>query len=529
MGRTMSSKPQRSNGRHPMSTTGKWLRRSSVFVVGIGAVLGTSLTADAGNPPPTTGPGPGVTPSGPTPTIEMNTGVLLVKESLDGKVGRETGAGVMMAAVTPMAGNKLLMTWMDSDVKRIDSGWQGKVAVVQMNQTSAPSVVVPPTQITAYSGERPFNHPAVAATSAGNYAIIAFASTKEDGMNTREWAMVVDATGKVVFDSMKFGTDDGNTGGTTVYLAGKDANGDDKFVVGYQHNNNESLVAGLTLTMSNGMPTLKQTFNTEFYRPTNIGRPVIAVIDSKTATACTEVGDNRPPEYGIGCAVLDTNTGNIITGGGGDAVGKDVHNGIVAASHPDVDPKIYMNQASLALLPNGQCALGVVQSNGAGRNNNRGGANYSLLYQIDCKTLSVVSKTDPTTPVAPWQRHATLITSLYGSAGATFVGHIGCSSTGSGSAGVQMVNVDPAKGIAAIDKQSMLLPVSWACDSAWLANKGLRNPNDQGREFINALGSVPNPAYQVQGGWMPEASHFLISTVPFVRNHDKMGTGTGGG
>jgi MYXO-CTERM domain-containing protein len=498
--------PQKSNERLQMNTTRSCLRLSTGFLVGTGVLLAGALPAYA------------------VPTVAMNTGVLLVKESLDGRVGRETGAGVMMAAVAPMTGNKLIATWMDSDVDVIDAGWQGKVAVIQMNATSAPSLIVPPTQITTYNGERPFNHPDVAVSMAGTHAVIAFASTKEDGSNTREYAMVVDATGHIVVDSLKFGTDDGNTGGTSIYYAGQDAMGHDRFIAGYQHNNNDSWVAGLVLDTSTATPTLTQTYNTEFYNPTNIGRPKLAIVDANTATACTEVGDNRPPEYGIGCAVINTNDGTILAGGGGSDQNLDVHNGIVAASHPDQDPKIYMNQASVAYLGSGQCALGVVQSDGAGRNNNRGGTNVSLLYQIDCKTLKVLGQTSPTMGVAPFQRHAELITSIYSNAGLTYVGHVGCSSTGAGSAGAQMVAVDPVKGIAALDsttRQNQLLPVSWGCDSAWLANKGLRNPNDQGRDFIRAIGNVKNPGYQIQGGWMPEASNFMVVTVPMVRMHDK--------
>ncbi len=490
-----------------------WLRRSTGVMVSAGCVLSAAASAHA------------------NPTVEMQTGVLLVKQSLDGKVGRETGAGVMMSALTQLTNNKILVTWMDSDVPRIDSGWQGKVAVIQINQKSAPSIVVPPTQITAFQGERPFNHPQVATDASGKYAVINFASTKDQGDNTRQYAMVVDENGKVVVDATQFGRNDGNTGAASIQYAGKDANGNSRFIAGYQHNNNESLVAGLVLDTSGATPTLTQTYDKEFYRPTNIGRPEIAIVDADTATVCTEVGNNRPDEYGIGCAVINTNDGTILTGGGGDAVGKDVHNGIVVASHPDQAPKIYMNQATIAPLGNGQCALGVVQSNGAGRNNNRGGTNVSLLYQVDCKTLKVLSQTMPTMGVAPFQRHAALITSQYGNQGQTFVGHLGCSSTGGGAAAIQMVGVDQVKGIQMLDstaRQSQLLPVSWSCDSAWLSNKGLRNPNDQGRDFIRAISGVANPGYQVPGGWMPEASSFLVTSVPFVRGQANGGGGGGG-
>src|SRR5579859_4544966 len=77
------------NGRQQMNHHSV-LRYTTPLVVGAGVLLGGAASAWA------------------NPTVEMNTGVLLVKESLDGRVGRETGAGVMMATVAPMAGNKLI-------------------------------------------------------------------------------------------------------------------------------------------------------------------------------------------------------------------------------------------------------------------------------------------------------------------------------------------------------------------------------------------------------------------------------------
>jgi MYXO-CTERM domain-containing protein len=65
-----------------------------------------------------------------------------------------------------------------------------------------------------------------------------------------------------------------------------------------------------------------------------------------------------------------------------------------------------------------------------------------------------------------------------------------------------------------VDKVNNLLPVMWQCDTAWLSYKGLRNPNNQGRDFLHTVGSVPNPGYQNPNGWMPEVSHFAVSLVP---------------
>jgi MYXO-CTERM domain-containing protein len=513
------------------------LRRSTGVLLSAGVVFSVAATAQA------------------APTVEMKTGVLLVKQSLDGKVRQDTGAGVMMTQLVSMANNQLMSVWMDSDVPTPNGSpndnnngmWEGKLSVVQLNQKGAPSIVVPPTQFTSFGGDRPFNHPSVAADPTGKYVVVAFASSKDDQDNTQEYAMVLDTTGKVLVPAMHIGLqDDGNnTGATNIRFTHVDGSGNARFMVGYQHNNNESYVAGLSLATTGATPALTQAFNTQFYRPTNIGRPEIAVIDTTSSTVCTEVGNNRPPEYGIGCAVIDNDKGTIITGGGNQRDGNgnksSVTNGIVVPSNaydsngnPTSNPT-YMNQATLAFLGNGLCALGVSESNGAGKNTNRGGSNITHAYTINCKTLAVVSSTDPMTPVAPWQRHSTLLTTEFGNQGQIFSAHIGCSETGAGSAAVQMVPVDATGKIGALDKAAQLLPISWACDSAMLSNKGLRNPNDQGRDFIKALPNVANPGYQVPGGWMPEAKSFLVTAVPFVEglNSPTMsssnGTGSGSG
>jgi len=67
-----------------------------------------------------------------------------------------------------------------------------------------------------------------------------------------------------------------------------------------------------------------------------------------------------------------------------------------------------------------------------------------------------------------------------------------------------------------------MMPVMWQCDTAWLSYKGLRNPRDQGRDFLHTLGSIPNPGFQDPKGWMPEVSHFAVSLVPAV--HDQTAT-----
>ena len=136
-----------------MATTSKRARRLVGLMAGAGFLFGGAAVADAS-------------------TVQLATGILPVKISQSGTVRRATGAGVMMASITPMENNKIFAVWMDSDIQRPNnarSNWQGKVAVIQLNADAAPSIVTPPTQISSNGGNRPYNHPSVATTPDGKF------------------------------------------------------------------------------------------------------------------------------------------------------------------------------------------------------------------------------------------------------------------------------------------------------------------------------------------------------------------------
>ncbi len=407
-----------------------------------------------------------------------------------------------------------------SDANDNNGYWEGKTAVIQLNAEAAPQILNT-QQITSFDGDRPFDHPRLA--SAGDYVLVGFASSIEDPNITNEYVMVLDSTGNVapltgtslngdnqvqddhgkILPVLNVGQNDGdNHGASEMLYIGKDAQGADHFIGGYLHNNNDSYAYGMAVTKTATGYSAKQTWSTLFTRPANIGRPTIAVTGPTTATACAAKGNNRPPEIGIECVTLNTMTGQI------------TNKALVAPSQPD--QKVYMNQPTITNLGNGICGLGIVMSDGQGRNNNGHflGSNTSMAYTVDCNTLEIKNTQ---TAVAPFQRHATMTSSVFGNQGQTFMGSLGCSSTGAGGAGLQLISVD-SNGMMSVDKQNNLMPVMWQCDTAWLSYKGLRNPQNQGRDFLHTLGNVPNPGYGDPKGWMPEVSNFAVSLVPAV--HD---------
>jgi MYXO-CTERM domain-containing protein len=467
-------------------------------------------------------------------TVQLNTGVLLVKQSTDAKVKRGTGAGILMPRLEQMAGNKVMAIWMDSapdstvppsDANDNNGYWEGKVAMIQLNAEAAPTIVTT-KQISNFDGDRPFNHPRLA--SAGDYAVVNFASTIEDPNTTNQYVMIVDSSaevpeiqgtslngdnqvtdshGNVVKTVLNVGENDGdNHGAAEMHYVGKDTNGVDHFLGGYLHNNNDTYIFGLSVQKSATGYRVTQDWKTLIARPANIGRPTCAVTGATTATCCAAKGNNRPPEIGIQCVAMDTTKGTIL------------NKVIVAPSNPE--QKVYMNQPTITYLGNNTCGLGVVMSDGQGRNRNGHflGTNTSMAYTVDCTTLQTKNTQ---IGVAPFQRHAVIGSSLFGNQGQTFMGALGCSSTGAGAAGIQLIGVD-SNGTMTVDKQNNMLPVMWQCDTAWLSYKGLRNPNNQGRDFLHALGSVPNPGFQDPKGWMPEVSHFAIAAVPAVKDQTSL-------
>jgi len=463
-------------------------------------------------------------------TVSLSTGVVLIKESTNAPVKRGTGAGILMPRLEQMNGNKLLAVWMDSapdsvvpqsDANDNNGYWEGKVSVIQLNAESAPTIVST-QQFTDFPGDRPANHMRLA--SAGDFAVINLASTLEDPNTTNQYVMVMDSTGAVmpitgsalnndtaptkdtngkVQQVLNVGLDDGNNhGAAEMHFISTDASGVSHFLGGFLHNNNDSYAFGLDVQKTATGYSVKQTWRTLFTRPANIGRPTCAVTSSTTATCCAAKGNNRPPEIGVQCAALDTTTGKI------------TNKVLVAASDPQ--SKVYMNQPTLTFLGNGLCGLGYIMSDGEGRNRNGHflGTNTSQAAVVDCQTLAIKNTQSA---VAPFQRHATMSSSLFGNQGNTYMASLGCSSTGVGGAGLQLISVD-SNGMMAVDKANNMLPVMWQCDTAWLSYKGLRNPRDQGRDFFHVLGNIVNPGFGDPKGWMPEVSHFAVSLVGAVKD-----------
>jgi hypothetical protein len=145
---------------------------------------------------------------------------------------------------------------------------------------------------------------------------------------------------------------------------------------------------GISVTQSDVLYSLKRTWIAPIVSPSNIGRPTIATIDANRSLFCASAGNNRPPEKGVACAVLDAATGN------------QVWKQFVAPTTQDKDGTMhYMSQPTVAKLADGRFALNIVESNGMGRNTNLKGTNLAHLYtSTTARTPSSSTRTRRASP-----------------------------------------------------------------------------------------------------------------------------------
>jgi len=404
---------------------------------------------------------------------------LKLAKGTGGPEGENGGPGNEQATVELITKNGvryLVTVYMSSDVSDDDAPWQGKCTSIRLNADDSPSIVVDRKQISAYhGGDRLFNHPILAST--GEYALYGFGSDGDDvgagdQANVQFYVGAIDEMCNVVVAPIRFSEDaDANEGAADIKYQG---NG--YFTAGYlsqgADDNDVTYALGLRLSKDGGTPVLEKTWGrTEIVTPADVGRPTIAVLDATHAVICAAQGDNRPPEDGVRCAVLDGLSGDVLA------------SSIVAASDPD--NHIYMNQPSLAMMQGGRVALQVIQSNGAGAaDKDTKGTSLTRLYVYDMVTNGgavEAVQASVTTNVGSYQSHSSLCSGSYGLNGELVAAQIDASITGVGLPAFQVLPYDAATKKLAVDKNMNLWIASpHNADSGYLANIYGQNPNTQG-------------------------------------------------
>jgi uncharacterized protein (TIGR03382 family) len=318
-----------------------------------------------------------------------------------------------------------------------------------------------------------------------------------------------------VTDRLKISNDAGNDGAPDISFSGTGDDGTSYWVAGYLENNQRSRAVGLTTTGTGRGMTVTKTYNNTIVDPANIGRPTIARLSDDRSLFCSSNGNNRPPEIGVRCALIDSHSGESLW------------SELIAASEPNATPPIYFNQPQAAVGDNGRIFVQVEKSNGANRGNgdNRRegdgrGATKTHVYVLlpDDHGPHVQGEVQG---IGLNQVHASICTGGYGPDDQLHAAIFDASITGAGVAAAQMARFDvPNRSLVPVGNPRSL--GAYNGDSGYLANLYGQNPNRQGRDFMRCIGDVPNPGYGLNLGYQPDvASYFVFAYAGRVPGEEK--------
>jgi hypothetical protein len=161
-------------------------------------------------------------------------------------------------------------------------------------------------------------------------------------------------------------------------------------------------------------------------------------------------------------------------------------------------------------------------------NGHAGGSMIDNAVLIDTSTLQAIGT--PSVGVGQYGRHGSSFVTGYGPNAEPALAVISGSSTGTGGGFIQMLPLK-TDGTLGVKDAAKVYQVSPFSDVANVQTRGKRNPNNQGRGFINGMGSVPNPGYangdaaKAAVNFMPEVSKFSFSTVTGYSGADAMAKG----
>jgi MYXO-CTERM domain-containing protein len=452
-----------------------------LFTAGIGASLGFNQSASA------------ETPSAPA--------VLKISPGYGGELEQNGGAGTeqMVSTVMNEGGKQYVVSiYMSSNVDQNKDGyWQCKCTSVLMDPTVGPVIVADQIQLTNNGGERPCNHPGIA-SDGSNLGVWGYGTNETNG-NTRTYVQGINNMCKLTTERLRISED--NNQNENAMTISYNANG--YFTAGYlstaNNDKDASYAVVLKQSVDAGTQKLEKMALTKVVAPSNIGRPSIVDAGPGKAFFCASKGNERPPEQGVECALLDAMTGNVLS------------KQLIAASDPE--NKVYMNSPTVAKISDNTFAVQVIESNGNGRKSNEKGANYTHLYAYKV-TGDTFEKAGFIHNIGAYPTHSSICAGSYGAADANYVGVIGLSPTGTGQPSMQFVSFNA--GFAA-DKNADKWTVGYYGDSGKVANLYGANPKTQGRDYPICYGNIKNPGFGVTNGYMADVESFFL--VPHAGNN----------
>lgn len=436
------------------------------------------------------------------PASAASPAVLKIAPGFGGELEQNGGSGNEQPVTTIMTdgGKQYAVTvYMSSNVDQNKDGyWQCKCTSVLMDPTVGPVVVADQIQLTHNGGERPCNHPGIA-SDGSNYGIWGYGTNETNG-NTRTYVQGINNKCVTTTERLRISEDnDQNENAMTIAY---NANG--YFTAGYLSTANNDKDASYAVVLKQSIDAGTQKIDkmalTKVVSPSNIGRPSIVEAGPGKAFFCASKGNNRPPEKGVECALLDAVSGKVL------------HSELIAASDPE--NKVYMNSPTVAKVGDGMFAVQYLESNGNGRKTNKKGSNYSHLVTYKVTDTSF-TKMGFVNGAGVYPTHSSICSGTYGMNGDTYVGIIGLSPIDLGQPSMQFVSAK--SGALAVDAKADRWTVGFYGDSGLLSNLYGANPNTQGRDYPICYGNVKNPGFGVKNGYMSEVENFFI--VPHAGNN----------
>lgn len=378
---------------------------------------------------------------------------------------------------------------MSSHVK--EGPWQCKCSSIMVDPVIGPVVVVDQTLLTNNGGSRPCNHPRIA-SNGGNYAVWAY-SSNEANSTTRTYVQGINHLCELVTDRLRISEiDTQNEGAPDLRFEGED-----RFVAGYLStaNTDQDATYAALIRAKPGMSSPEKAWGLKVVAPANIGRPQIASIRPERAILCASQGNNRPPEEGVACALLDTTKGEILD------------KQVIAQSDPAAG--IYLSQPSVARLSKDMVAVQVQESNGVSQQNTA----HLFVLDVSGDTLLQVASIDG---VGPNPVHSSICAGAFGPSGEPHIAVMGAPRGGAGDTTLAMVRFAPS-GLS-FDPATGLVKLAPYGDSGYLPNLYGGGNGLQGREYLRCVGDVKNPGFAQTGGYAPEVETFFVA--PFTAKED---------
>jgi hypothetical protein len=443
-----------------------------LLTAGIGASLGYVAPADAAYP-----------------------AVLQLAPGFGGPKEKDGGAGNEQIDVTTFIkdGKQYLVSiYMSSNVEEKDSPWQCKCTSTLMDSIIGPTIVKDQVQLTHNGGERPCNHPRIASNGA-DYGVWTYGTNEANG-NTRTFVQAINEKCELMSDRLRISEDNNQNEGAPDIVF----NSDGYFTAGYlstANNDKDAMyTVGVKLDASAGAATVAKMWHTQTVAPSNIGRPAIVQAGPKLSFACAAQGNERPPEDGVACALVDSMTGEVL------------HKELIAKS--DKAAGIYYNQPTVANLGDNVFAVQVLESNGTGNKKDIKGHNISHLYAYKVSAGSFLQQ-GYVNNIGKFATHSAICGGTYGEKGAMHVAVVGASPTGLGQPSIQFVGFNTAA--FTVNPELDNWTMGFVGDAGKIANLYGHNPNTQGRDFLRCLGNVKNPGYGIKNGYQADVETFFVA------------------